>query len=631
MRRYLYTGLVIIIIGLALIDAGNAATMWVNPTNTGTQNGLTKATGYTSLHAVMESHMVSGDTVIIANGDWSAMVSMGISSDGHMPPHGIDNSHMTTIQAETDWGVKLHRLDCLNGSNSYITIQGIIFPGGTLYHWDYSKIIRCGFFRGKVTSNNTNFDLFGCYYNLVEECIGWGGGRYTFIDYHGGNNIFRRCVARHDWYISPEWIGQESNFMCYGSDYTIYQNCISIDSDRDEYYTHNSENNDFWAGNQDGGGVGNIYDGCISMKGNYKAYYFGGDNDPIANIIMENCIALGPYLEGVIGETGGIIYGFDNLVISNCLFYDLDTGNQTLTTYLKSSDGSVNMTNSIVRDVGAVGANGTPTLDYMYYYNVATGNYGAHSTKADPFTNGLRYPVRIEAGSALATAGSGGTVCGPTILKKIGVSGTSYGETGWDQVTNEDLWPFPNEDKIKELMSVTVEGVPGIYGFTAYNSPFGSPNTLTSYIWEYFGNKIPPEIYGADAPPPAADTTKPATITNLAATSGTNPGTVNLSWSATGDDGNVGTATLYIIKYSGSPITSSNWSSATDVSGEPSPKPAGTAESFTVTGLIGGQTYYFAIRAQDEAGNISDVFNSPSAIATAVLLGQPGPPIHVGI
>ena len=39
---------------------------------------------------------------------------------------------------------------------------------------------------------------------------------------------------------------------------------------------------------------------------------------------------------------------------------------------------------------------------------------------------------------------------------------------------------FPNEDKIKELMSTTVVGVPGKYGFTAYVSPFGSPNTLTS-------------------------------------------------------------------------------------------------------------------------------------------------------
>ena len=112
-----------------------------------------------------------------------------------------------------------------------------------------------------------------------------------------------------------------------------------------------------------------------------------------------------------------------------------------------------------------------------------------------------------------------------------------------------------------------------------------------------------------------ADYTAPAAITNLGASTGTEVGSIKLTWTATGDDGNVGTAASYIIRHSTSAITAANWGSAADVTGEPLPKPAGASETFTVTGLTPGQTYYFAIKAQDEAGNISDISNSPSAPA----------------
>lgn len=111
------------------------------------------------------------------------------------------------------------------------------------------------------------------------------------------------------------------------------------------------------------------------------------------------------------------------------------------------------------------------------------------------------------------------------------------------------------------------------------------------------------------------DTTAPAAISDLAASTGQTAGSVRLSWTATGDDGNAGTATFYVIRYSTDPITDANWASATDVSGEPWPAVAGTAQGMTVGGLTPGQTYYFAIRAVDEALNMSPLSNVPSAAA----------------
>jgi hypothetical protein len=53
---------------------------------------------------------------------------------------------------------------------------------------------------------------------------------------------------------------------------------------------------------------------------------------------------------------------------------------------------------------------------------------------------GLKYLPRIEAGSALAVAGAGAN-----ILYQQGVSGTLYGETGYNTLTSTQLWPYPNE------------------------------------------------------------------------------------------------------------------------------------------------------------------------------------------
>ena len=72
---------------------------------------------------------------------------------------------------------------------------------------------------------------------------------------------------------------------------------------------------------------------------------------------------------------------------------------------------------------------------------------------------------------------------------------------------------------------------------------------------------------------------------------------VTLTWTSPGDDGNSGTASEYDIRYSTSLITAANWDAATQATGEPSPQPAGSSETFTVDNLQSSTTYYFAVRA----------------------------------
>jgi flagellar hook capping protein FlgD len=111
--------------------------------------------------------------------------------------------------------------------------------------------------------------------------------------------------------------------------------------------------------------------------------------------------------------------------------------------------------------------------------------------------------------------------------------------------------------------------------------------------------------------------------------------TVVLTWTAPGDDGQIGTASAYDLRLSTAPIDDASWSAATVVSGLPSPQPAGARQSTVVRGLTYGTTYYFAIKTADDAGNWSGLSNvlrwnwvydtappaAPSGVSAAKLSG----------
>ena len=113
------------------------------------------------------------------------------------------------------------------------------------------------------------------------------------------------------------------------------------------------------------------------------------------------------------------------------------------------------------------------------------------------------------------------------------------------------------------------------------------------------------------------DTTPPATVSNLATSSPTSSSLL-LSWTAPGDDGSTGTATTYDLRYlSSGAVVTTNWASATQVSGEPTPQVAGTNQSMTVSGLTASTTYYFGLETADEVPNWSAISNSPSGTTSA--------------
>ncbi|MFQ5455595.1 MAG: choice-of-anchor D domain-containing protein [Nitrospirota bacterium] len=107
------------------------------------------------------------------------------------------------------------------------------------------------------------------------------------------------------------------------------------------------------------------------------------------------------------------------------------------------------------------------------------------------------------------------------------------------------------------------------------------------------------------------DSMPPASVSDLAASliTGTS---IRLSWSAPGDDGDIGAASFYDIRYSTLQITEADWDKAIQITGEPVPSEAGTIQTFTVTGLNCNTTYYFALKTSDNRPNTSVLSNEIS-------------------
>lgn len=134
-----------------------------------------------------------------------------------------------------------------------------------------------------------------------------------------------------------------------------------------------------------------------------------------------------------------------------------------------------------------------------------------------------------------------------------------------------------------------------------------------SMRWCYFELCLlgDPETPISEEPSVTPDTTPPANVLDLA-TSNPTATSIELTWTAPGDDDMDGTASLYDIRYSTSEITDANWQDAFQCAGEPSPSPAESSEIFTVTGLSPNTPYYFALKTADEVPNWSVLSNSPN-------------------
>ncbi|MFH1686363.1 MAG: leucine-rich repeat domain-containing protein [bacterium] len=177
--------------------------------------------------------------------------------------------------------------------------------------------------------------------------------------------------------------------------------------------------------------------------------------------------------------------------------------------------------------------------------------------------------------------------------------------SNWDSAVPITAVPLPQASGAGETVTTDLDGTIRHYFGVMVADEVGN--------WSEISNVVSSTPFDTIAPTAVSDL-------QVLTTSGTS---VALTWTATGDDGLVGTAAAYDLRYATTPITAANFSQANAVAGLPLPSATGAEETFTVTGLTEQTPYYFAIKVVDEAGNRSNVSNVIAATTNDIT--PPGP------
>ena len=576
------------------------------------------------------SQMSGGDELVLRDGNYTYSENGRINN----PPSGSAGGY-TIIRAENNWqalftGYSGSNVPVELSSVSYIQLDGLKFKDIDCSHSilvansSFIKIFRVAVKNGgSVDGRWANVICFSnSHHCLLEDSWVVGLMRYGVQVTESYSIILRRVVVRFDGNSERE---PKAGFCFYGATGSItgvydceIQNCIAIDYNSGEALgggfinTHSAK--------------GIIYRGCLAINIPSNGYLINEDADSERNEVY-NSIAW---------DCNGHAFAFSYSNPSSYTNLDQITSGENSRDMLScwrsypSQTHAPSITNSMFYNNGEQ-YNGTFSFNYNIYFgnagSIPTITQDPNRSIADP---SFQYLIR----SPDSGTGDGGKVRGATIEKRVGVSGTLYGEPGYNITTTEDLWPYPHEEQIRDnfreadSFSWYTQMWDGDSSVPSSNNTergfCADGQTLTKYIWEYLGNTMPADIYGPD-------TTAPAAVSNLAAVSGSNDGEVDLTWTATGDDGASGTANSYDLRYSENQITENSWQTTEVATNEPSPSAAGSSEAMTISGLTTGQTYYFAIKSQDEVLNISALSNVASAQAKeTIVVSDTTPPYTTG-
>ncbi len=417
-----------------------------------------------------------GDTLLIGDGSYAqAFTSLPNGSSGQYITIGAENDGEVIVTGDLD----------LSHTNHYIIFQGLRFQSqNKLILGNHLKFFRNEFKGGCSSGNCVNTQVGTNNYSDTADILfednwfhGYPGGRYVLLIYNSSRIVVRRAVTRFDGFTDTGI--PAANFSTYDSNGIEIQNSIAIDG-----ITGNGLM---------GGYVAAYYNNCNNTGGvgctNFK---FRGDIS-----INSSNWAMGT--DGQSELTGmevydfasiGGLYGISSARPDNPTYKRLTILGVTAGDGIGAWGSTATISDSIFANNSGKSCEGLSATTSVAYNNAGGNTCG---TVLNPFTNGLLYLPRIEAGSILASGGSGGGQRGANITAKIGTSGTLHGETGYNTTTGDALWPFPNETRIKKEMCTDVGVTRGFCG----------SSSLTQYVMNYLGNGNPYNVTSYTVTPSA--------------------------------------------------------------------------------------------------------------------------------
>ena len=402
-----------------------------------------------------------GDTLILHD---------GLYTNGQLHADGIHGRQTTpiTIQAEHDGKAIIDGAGSASpvievNNSSYVIIDGLVArnagPGEDVVNVsgqsDHVTIRRVTAYNAG-SGNAHVFDVaFGPTNVLIEDCVGWGQGRYIFLAYHSSNVIFRRTWAR--------WTTQ-SNFSpapracygIYGSSNITLENPICIhdipDQPSSDYFTA------IWI-TTDGPQEDNAKILGAMFLDNWEGIWVNGssgNNTQVIDSFFDHTRQQGSF-NTTTNHGDAIMWGTNNGSgggVDSSTFVNNEVG------FSKQTSQNPTLTNTLFvnNDTAIVGNPTHSFLDFFGNGSIGT-SIGTTDKRVDPGYNIAKYGTGaylfVPPNSPLKGAGLGGSDIGANIIYKY--------QNG--VLTNQPLWPWPMEDRIKTEtgMSVTWESGGGFW------------------------------------------------------------------------------------------------------------------------------------------------------------------------
>lgn len=376
--------------------------------------------------------------------------------------------------------------------SSYIYVSDMVLRNGSdskcvaITDSSYNKIVRVG------AKNGVRWDVQygnvmsidgtagnGSNYNLMEDCYVIGAFRYAFIV--GGTagfcryNILRRPFSRFDGSNTPEPIAGVSLYGATsgvdGSETNLVQNPLAVDFANSTAAPSSSVYAAFY--------MPHTATGCVIIGGLALANRGGrcailGEDSARMNAIYNSVCWDITANDGLFTNSVNI----DSITARGNTVY---MPNQKAHYFVGAT--SVRVENNILyRSNTGQGGN---TIDFNQIFPSTSSDGGTNESNVNPTW------VYITS-SPSPGLGLGGANIGATINCKEGTDGTTWGQTGYNVTSTNDLWPWPMDSVITTYAGQPDTGQPAIDN--PGNSPrrgFVSVGGLTKYIFTYTGSAEP--------------------------------------------------------------------------------------------------------------------------------------------
>jgi Tol biopolymer transport system component len=232
--------------------------------------------------------------------------------------------------------------------------------------------------------------------------------------------------------------------------------------------------------------------------------------------------------------------------------------------------------------------------------NIASANIGDFEPPG-PVTN-LMVSFTIAHSAMLSwTAPGNDGASGRAAEYDLRYSLTTISAETWDGATRVEDVPAPKDAGSSETFTVT-----GLEDGQTYS--FALKTADESHNWSVLSNVASALV---------VDYMPPGQVTDLAVWALSAQG-VTVGWTAPGNNGMLGRAVEYDLRYALTEIHEWTWEDAVRVQGLTTPDTAGATERFTIPGLQPGQTYYFALKTADEVPNWSYQSNLANGMVSTI-------------